>query len=82
MKQLLIAELPEFTNCFVEKLLTYALGRGLEAYDRRTVREITRAAATGEYKFESIVMAIVHSAPFQQRRRDIITKGSKEIARK
>ncbi len=82
MKQVLSAELPEFTNCLIEKLLTYALGRGLEAYDRRTVREINRAAAAGDYKFESIVMAIVHSVPFQQRRRDMIPKVTKELASK
>ena len=81
MKTLLVAELPEFTNCFVEKMLTYSLGRGLEAYDRRTVREIGRAAKESNYRFESIVQAIVNSAPFLQRRRDMIVK-SKEIARK
>jgi hypothetical protein len=48
-----------------EKLLTYALGRGVQYYDRPTVRAITRDAAGNNYKFSSIVMGIVKSTPFQ-----------------
>lgn len=51
-----------------EKLLTYALGRGLEHYDAPAVRAITRAAHAKDYRFSSVVLGIVHSTPFQMRR--------------
>ncbi len=50
------------------KLLTYALGRGLEDYDRPVVRDIRRRAERNGYQLESLVEAIVDSVPFQQRR--------------
>jgi hypothetical protein len=57
----------DFTRAITEKMLIYALGRGLERYDRRTVREIAAAVAAQEYKFSSLVLEIVRSAPFQMR---------------
>jgi hypothetical protein len=68
MKQLLKQNMPEFARCLAEKMLTYSLGRGVESYDRRTVQDVVRQAAANNYKFQSFVQAIVHSAPFQQRR--------------
>ena len=68
MKALLHDNMPEFTRCLTEKLLTYALGRGVEAFDRRTVQDLVKQTAASEYRFQSLVTAIVHSAPFQQRR--------------
>jgi hypothetical protein len=68
MKAVLRDELPEFARCLAEKLLTYSLGRGIEPYDRRTINDIVRQTAAKEYRFQSFVQAIVHSAPFQQRR--------------
>jgi hypothetical protein len=50
-----------------EKLLTYALGRGLVHHDMPAVRSIVRAAAKEDYRFSSVVTAIVHSTPFQMR---------------
>jgi len=47
------------------------LGRGVESFDRRTVQDIVKQAAAREYKFQSFIQAIVHSAPFQQRGRDL-----------
>jgi hypothetical protein len=49
-------------------MLTYALGRGLEPADRRTVRSIARALPAYGYRFSALVTAIVESAPFQLRR--------------
>jgi hypothetical protein len=49
-------------------LLTYALGRGLERYDRRTVDGINRKLAASEYKFQTLIHQIVDSLPFQSRR--------------
>jgi mono/diheme cytochrome c family protein len=79
MKVLLHDNMPEFTRCLTEKLLTYALGRGVEAYDRRTVQDLLNQTAAHEYRFQSLVTAIVHSAPFQQRRGE---KPRQELSRK
>jgi hypothetical protein len=49
-------------------MLTYALGRGLERYDRRTVREIAARVARRQYRFSALVEEIVGSLPFQMRR--------------
>ena len=51
-----------------EKLLTYALGRGLEYYDMPLVRSIARDAGRKNYRFSSIVMGIVKSTPFQMKK--------------
>jgi mono/diheme cytochrome c family protein len=57
-----------FVRTAVEKLLTYALGRGVEYYDNPTIRGITRAAARDNYRISSLVLAIVQSTPFRMRR--------------
>ena len=51
-----------------EKLLAYALGRGLEHYDLPAVRKIVRDAAPNDYRWSSIILGIVNSVPFQMRR--------------
>jgi hypothetical protein len=58
-----------------EKLLTYALGRGLEAEDMPAVRRIVRAAAADGYRFSSLVRGIVMSVPFQMRRSETSAKA-------
>ncbi len=58
----------EFLATAAEKLLTYALGRGLEYYDKPAVRAVTREAARDNYKFSALVTAVVRSTPFQMRR--------------
>ena len=58
----------EFINTLTEKLLIYALGRGLEYYDKPAVRSITREAARDNYRMSALVTAIVNSTPFQMRR--------------
>ncbi len=57
----------EFCRCLTEKMLTYALGRGLESYDRCTVKEIVNALRENDYRFTTIVTEIVTSAPFMLR---------------
>ncbi|PYR36524.1 MAG: hypothetical protein DMF89_12595 [Acidobacteria bacterium] len=59
-----------FVNTVTEKLLTYALGRGLEYYDMPAVRKILKDAALDGYRMQSIVLGIVKSYPFQFRRID------------
>jgi cytochrome c5 len=58
----------QFVRALTEKLLTYALGRGLEYYDMPTVRMIEEDSARHDYRFSTIVMGIVKSAPFEMRR--------------
>jgi hypothetical protein len=57
-----------FARCLTEKLLTYALGRGVERYDRCTIDEIAKTASKDNYKFSRLVIEIVKSDPFQKRR--------------
>ena len=58
----------EFVLAFTERLLTYALGRGLEAYDQPKVRAIARNAAADGYRIQTILLGIVKSEPFNLRR--------------
>ena len=67
LKQLL-REDPNVPRCFAEKLLTYALGRGLEPYDRSAVREIVAAAKAKGLRLSAFVHAIVASDAFTMRR--------------
>jgi cytochrome c553 len=85
LRAILRQDLPEFSRCLVERMLTYALGRGLERYDNRTVDEINRKLADSGYGFQSLVYEIGHSLPFQSRRGEtVITKEgkAKEIAQR
>jgi hypothetical protein len=59
----------DFYRCLSEKLLTYALGRGLEYYDEHTVDQIVAKLDRGDGKFSALLMAVVESAPFQKQRR-------------
>ena len=56
-----------FIRTFTTKLLTYALGRGVEHFDMPAVRQIVRAASADDYRWSSLVLGIVKSAPFQMR---------------
>ena len=68
MRTVLKTQLPQFSRCIVEKMLTYSLGRGLGASDRPTVDEIDRQLAANGYGFQSLIYQIVRSLPFQSRR--------------
>ena len=67
LRQALMAKKTQFVTAVTEKLLTYALGRGLEYYDAPAVREIDRSAAADGYRWSSLILATVKSAPFQMR---------------
>src|SRR5438067_7477372 len=56
-----------FVGTLTEKLLTFALGRGVEYYDGPAVREIVRTARGADYRFSALIGAIVNSIPFQMR---------------
>jgi hypothetical protein len=68
LKGVLRADAPSFVRALSEKMLTYALGRGLEAYDRPAIREITERVERNEYRFSELILAVVDSAPFRMRR--------------
>ena len=68
LRNVLLARRQEFVEALAEKLLTYALGRGLEFYDRPAVREIRRRVEAEDYRFSALVGAIVDSVPFTLRR--------------
>ena len=65
---ILASEREAFAKALTSKMLTYALGRGLEPYDRRTVRMIARKLPDYDYRFSGLVLEIVNSLPFQMRR--------------
>ena len=68
LRRVLLSRDEDFAATVTEKLLAYALGRGLEYTDRPAVRRILRAAAADDYRWSSIVQGIVKSTPFQWRR--------------
>jgi len=65
LRQALLRYSPQFVRVVTEKLLTYALGRGVEYYDMPTVRAIDHVAEQNNNRFSSLVLGIVKSAPFQ-----------------
>jgi mono/diheme cytochrome c family protein len=68
LRTVLVSQPDRFVRTFTEKLLTYALGRGLEPYDMPAVRTIVRGAARDNYRFSSIVTGVVKSTPFRMRK--------------
>lgn len=74
LRTLLKDDLDEFARCLTEKMLTYSLGRGIERYDRRTLKEINRRVAASGYRFQPLVLEVVNSLPFQSRRGEDVEK--------
>ena len=68
LRSVLVRRSDRFVATMTEKLLTYALGRGLEFYDMPAIRAITRDAASNDHRFSSLVLGVVNSMPFQMRR--------------
>jgi hypothetical protein len=68
LRSYLVSNPDQFTNTVAEKLLTYALGRGVESYDAPAVRTIMREAKPDNYSWSSLILGIVKSTPFQMRR--------------
>jgi len=64
----LVQHREEYVRSLLEKLLTYALGRGVEYYDMPTIRRIGRDAATSDYRWSSLILGIAESMPFRMRR--------------
>jgi len=67
LREAILSRPNAFVTVVTEKMLTYALGRGLEPSDMPVVRRIVKKAAQNDYRLSTIVMGIVESAPFQMR---------------
>jgi hypothetical protein len=67
LKAILKEDRDAFAKCLTEKLLMYALGRGLERYDQPAVKQIVSRGAAHHYRFSSFILGIVNSIPFQMR---------------
>jgi mono/diheme cytochrome c family protein len=67
LREAILSRPNAFVTVVTEKMLTYALGRGLEPSDMPVVRKIVKKAAQNDYRLSSIVMGIIESAPFQMR---------------
>ena len=68
LRRVLLDRRDEFVETLAASLLTYAIGRGLESYDRPAVREIRRRVEAADHRFSALVSAIVDSVPFRFRR--------------
>jgi len=67
LQDLLLSKEELFVETFIERLLTYALGRGVEYYDLPVVRKIRRDVTNSNYSWSSIISAITKSVPFQMK---------------
>jgi hypothetical protein len=72
LREVLLAKKDLFVETFTERLLTYALGRGVEQYDRPIIRKIVRDAASDDQRWSAIILGIIKSKPFQM----IQTRGA------
>ena len=68
LENLILDRPADFVATVTEKLLTYALGRGVEYYDMPTVRSIVRQSEQEDFSWSSLILGVVESAPFQMRR--------------
>jgi hypothetical protein len=68
LRRALLRRPEQFVQTLTERLMTYALGRSVEAHDMPAVRKIVRDAARDDYRFSALVLGIVRSAPFQMRK--------------
>jgi hypothetical protein len=67
LADILMSDPNAFAKAITEKMLIYALGRGLETYDRPAVNQIVAGLAANQYRFSSLVLGIVNSVPFEQK---------------
>jgi hypothetical protein len=75
LRKALVRQPEVFVGALVEKLMVYALGRGISHHDMPAVRAIVREAAPGGYRFSALVLGVVRSTPFQMRMRTPAAAG-------
>jgi hypothetical protein len=78
LRQALLSRPELFVTTLTEKLLTYALGRGLDYRDMPEVRKAVRKAAESNYRFSSLILAVAHSTPFQMNTAQMNTAGEQK----
>jgi len=78
LKKVLLTKKSQFTHTLTDRLLTYALGRGIERTDRCNLDSMTKSVENKGYKFSAIVEAVVTSPPFRERRGD---ESGKKVAK-
>ncbi len=71
LRNAILARPEIFAGTVTEKLMIYALGRGLEPSDMPAVRRIVREAAPDNYRLPSLIMGVVRSVPFQMRKKPV-----------
>jgi hypothetical protein len=75
MRTILLAGMPQISRCLIEKIMTYALGRGMQTYDNRSIEQINKTLAADGYRFQTLIYEVVRSLPFQSRRGELaVTK--------
>ena len=86
MRAILTSSLPQVSHCLIEKIMTYAIGRGMQPYDNRSLEQINKTLAADDYHFQTLIFEVVRSLPFQSRRGENVvsqtTAKPKEIAAK
>jgi hypothetical protein len=68
LRKVIAARKDDFVRTLTEKMMTYALGRGMEVYDKCTIKDVGAAVAKDGYKFSTLISQIVTSDAFQKRR--------------
>src|SRR5438132_4729291 len=68
LRNVLLGKKDQFVITVTERLLTYALGRGIEPFDMPAIRKIVRSAASADYRWSSLIIGVVNSVPFQMSR--------------
>ncbi len=71
LQEMLMGRPADFVGTVTEKLLTYALGRGVDYYDMPAIRSIVRDAEQDDYRWSSVILGVIESAPFQMRRTEL-----------
>lgn len=77
LKKILLKKKTQFTRTLTDRLLTYALGRGIERSDKCNLDSMTKSVENSSYKFSAIVEAVITSSPFRERRGD---ESGKKVA--
>jgi hypothetical protein len=72
LKKILLKDQPAFARALAEKLLTYGLGRGVESSDKCSIDAIVKKAGENDYRFESLLIAVIDSDPFRKRKGETI----------
>jgi cytochrome c553 len=80
MKAVLLRDnMPEFARCVTEKMLIYALGRGIQPFDRPVLNQIDADWKADNYAFQDLISEVVRSLPFQSRRGEAVTQKPKPV---